>query len=227
MFSDVEYIEQKQNKLYLIHKNMLKNNKKVYNYIDKSDKSDISGYDMLKFYKGSISYELNAFIRGEKKIYNNDKNFLLYLSKYLSKIINISKWIYDDIFIYRIVFDKYATMLCASKNNMFNNNGFASWTFDLQRSLELININNHKTTLLRSTLKKGMSYFYIDGIRRKNQKEWLYQNEILLDKDYIFTITNKSIFEYYNKFNSMSKDDINHPFITKIKICLIDVNYIY
>jgi hypothetical protein len=149
------------------------------------------------------------------------------MSNFFSKIIHFSKWNYDDIFIYRIIFDKYALNLCNNKlNSIISNNGFSSWTFDLQRALEFVDSSSSNITLLRSKLKKNMSYLYIDGLRKKNTKVWLYQSEILLDKEATFKIKHKSNFKYYNDLMIVSKDDKDFPFNSKIKICLLDIEFI-
>ena len=220
---------ERQKNILSIHKSLMNDNKKVYKFI-KTSKHKIIGMTLLsivELYKASISYELNAFIRGDIRDYNIDKEILNEISVLFSNIIHKSI-LSSPMRIYRIVFNNYANELCSKKNgDIMNNNGFASWSFDLQRCLEFVGTSDKNVTLMICDLQKNVPYFYIDGIRPKNTEGWIYQSEILLDKDAKFKIIKRlDPFTYYPLLDRVSKDDKTLPFNKSVNICLIRVSII-
>jgi len=205
--------------LYITHKALLKDNKRAYKII----RYDTDIAETIELYKGSLSYEVNAFLREEKRRYNVSHAMLIDMVRKLSRVVQASS-LSSPVILYRVVFGEYAAMLCSLKRHTrFDSGGFASWTFDVNQAFNF-DLDDPHITLLRTTLPKGASFLYIDGM---NNSKTLYQSEVLTDKHATFEIQKKSNISFFPDLHRMQKNaDFGNPFNKKKRsICLIDIAY--
>jgi hypothetical protein len=202
--------------LYNTHNVLLKDNRRAYQII-RRDK-DIA--KTIELYKGSLSYEINAFLREEKRIFNVTRTMLSDMACKLSQIIQMST-LSSSLMLYRVVFGEYAAMLSRSElRTKFDSCGFASWTFDSNQAFNF-DMSESRITLLRMTLPKGAHCFYIDGMHGTKS---LYQSEVLTDKHTTFEIMKKTNVSYFPNLHMMQRGvAARTPFDKKKTICIIDI----
>lgn len=102
-------------------------------------------------------------------------------------------WRYTDVLLYRTVSGPYARKLQQLRvSDAFANAAYTSTAYDVRHALNF----GDCALLLIISPRQGMPYVYVDGFmetycKGNPQESWLFQSEVLLQKNTTFVVTKK------------------------------------
>ena len=158
--------------------------------------------EALGFYKGSLSYEVNSFLRGIPIKHHVTHQFLRSLAATLSRLIRMTHRSpgAPNVTLYRSVFGAFARELKErdlEKQVSFTDRGFTSWSYMKKHPLDLIHTDDDDIVLFRMQLPPGTPFLYVDAARPSDPKNltsnWLSQAEVILDAGMSFAITGRRL----------------------------------
>lgn len=195
----------KNSLVYAIHRELMQLSKRAMTFVGKSTEH----LEVIRLFKGSVSYELNAYLRKDAGFkFHLDAEMLQFIAAAMSQLISMSRMkttpVIRPVRLFRIVFGAFAAKLKKAKpNSNLQTRGFSSWTFDDRYASQFVKYDDNDIVILTTELQPALPFLYIDAFRCSVSKPgqpssrlgkcrpWPYQAEVVLDTGLCYKIISK------------------------------------